>query len=284
MAAVIETKKEIHFGGCPHDCPDTCAMLYEVEDGRLVGVKGNPDHPMTRGGLCVKLADFEKRHNAPDRLTHPLKRVGPKGSKQFEPISWDEALDTIETRWKAIIDEYGPERRPLNSYVFEGTPPPDSTDSVFELPMFESPIDRGLENTGFPPGIGPQRADSMYDFIGSSYTLNDHAPDNDPFGDVYPTLIPSGGGRMPLVVQPTRTWVLGTHPIYNYDSGLDSEMRWFGSGRSAEVRTNLLFLDGHVGLRIPVPGPGEDGIPPATTSDYTFLPSPDWIERRLGQP
>lgn len=117
MAAVIETKKEIHFGGCPHDCPDTCAMLYEVEDGRLVGVKGNPDHPMTRGGLCVKLADFEKRHNAPDRLTHPLKRVGPKGSKQFEPISWDEALDTIETRWKAIIDEYGPEAILPYSYL-----------------------------------------------------------------------------------------------------------------------------------------------------------------------
>ena len=49
--------KETYFGGCPHDCPDTCAMIYEVEDGKLTGVKGNPDHPMTRGGLCVKVSD-----------------------------------------------------------------------------------------------------------------------------------------------------------------------------------------------------------------------------------
>ena len=49
-----------NFGGCPHDCPDTCAMLYEVSDNKLISVRGNPDHPMTRGGLCVKLKDYEK--------------------------------------------------------------------------------------------------------------------------------------------------------------------------------------------------------------------------------
>lgn len=109
--------KETYFGGCPHDCPDTCSMIYEVENGKLTGVKGNPDHPMTRGGLCVKVADFEKRHSAPDRLTYPMKRVGPKGSKQFERITWDEALDEIETRWKAIIDEYGPQAILPYSYL-----------------------------------------------------------------------------------------------------------------------------------------------------------------------
>ena len=49
-------------GGCPHDCPDTCSMIYEIEGNKLVAVKGNPNHPMTRGGLCVKLNDYEKRH------------------------------------------------------------------------------------------------------------------------------------------------------------------------------------------------------------------------------
>ena len=49
-------------GGCPHDCPDTCSMVYTVQDKKLISVKGNPDHPMTRGGLCVKLKDYEKRH------------------------------------------------------------------------------------------------------------------------------------------------------------------------------------------------------------------------------
>ena len=70
-------------------------MIYEVEDGKLTGVRGNPDHPMTRGGLCVKVADFEKRHESPERLTYPMRRVGPKGSKQFVRITWDDALDEI---------------------------------------------------------------------------------------------------------------------------------------------------------------------------------------------
>ena len=105
MASVLKTT---HHGGCPHDCPDTCSMVYEVENGQLTSVKGNKEHPMTRGGLCVKLKDYEKRHYHPDRLLHPMRRTGPKGSGQFERISWDEALDEITSRWKAIIDEYGP--------------------------------------------------------------------------------------------------------------------------------------------------------------------------------
>ncbi len=95
-------------GGCPHDCPDTCSMVYKVKEGKLIEVKGNPDHPMTRGGLCVKLKDYEKRHYHPDRLLYPMKRTGPKGSKQFERITWDEALDTIVDRWQGLINEYGP--------------------------------------------------------------------------------------------------------------------------------------------------------------------------------
>ena len=114
MSAVMKTT---HHGGCPHDCPDTCSMVFEVEDGKLTGVKGNPDHPMTRGGLCVKLKDYEKRHYHPDRLLYPMRRTGPKGSKQFERISWDEALDTIADKWKAIIAEHGPQAILPNSYL-----------------------------------------------------------------------------------------------------------------------------------------------------------------------
>ena len=87
--------RETFFGGCPHDCPDTCAMIYEVEDGRLVEVRGNKDHPMTRGGLCVKLKDYHDHHYNPDRVLYPLRRVGPKGSRQFARISWDEAIAEI---------------------------------------------------------------------------------------------------------------------------------------------------------------------------------------------
>src|SRR5882672_7812642 len=67
-------------GACPHDCPDTCAMLYHVDDGKLVDVKGDPEHPMTRGGLCVKLKNFPEHHYQSDRLMHPMRRVGTKGS------------------------------------------------------------------------------------------------------------------------------------------------------------------------------------------------------------
>ena len=109
--------KTTHHGGCPHDCPDTCSMIFEVQEGKLIGVKGNPDHPMTRGGLCVKLNDYEKRHYHPDRLLYPMRRTGPKGSKQFERITWDEALNEIVTRWKAIIAEHGPQAIVPFSYL-----------------------------------------------------------------------------------------------------------------------------------------------------------------------
>lgn len=114
MAAVM---KSTHHGACPHDCPDTCSMVFEVEDGKLARVKGNAEHPLTRGGLCVKLKDYEKRHYHPDRILYPMRRTGPKGSKQFERISWDEALDEITTRWRAIIDEYGPQAIVPYSYL-----------------------------------------------------------------------------------------------------------------------------------------------------------------------
>lgn len=105
------------YGGCPHDCPDTCSMLFKVKDGQLLSVRGNPDHPMTNGGLCVKLKDYEKRHYHENRLLYPMRRTGPKGAKQFERITWEEALDEIVTRWRSIMDEYGPEAIIPYSYL-----------------------------------------------------------------------------------------------------------------------------------------------------------------------
>lgn len=104
-------------GACPQDCPDTCAFLYHVEDGQLVEVTGDPDHPMTRGGLCVKLKNFAEHHYNPDRLLYPMKRSGPKGSGKFERISWDEALTTIASRWKQIIAEHGSQAIMPHAYL-----------------------------------------------------------------------------------------------------------------------------------------------------------------------
>ena len=105
------------FGGCPHDCPDTCAMIYEIKDNKVISVKGNKDHPYTRGGLCVKVKDFDKKHYHPDRLLYPLKRVGAKGEKKFERIKWSEAIKTITDKWKEIIKEYGPQAIMPYSYL-----------------------------------------------------------------------------------------------------------------------------------------------------------------------
>jgi anaerobic selenocysteine-containing dehydrogenase len=87
---------------CPHDCPDTCAMLVTVDNGRAVRIQGDPEHPTTHGALCTKVSRYAERSYHAERVLTPLKRVGPKGSGQFVPVGWDEALDDIATRLQAI--------------------------------------------------------------------------------------------------------------------------------------------------------------------------------------
>lgn len=89
-------------GACPHDCPDTCALLTTVENGVAVRVQGNPEHRPTDGALCTKVSRYTERTYHPERILTPLKRVGPKGSGRFEPVGWDEALDDIAARLQAI--------------------------------------------------------------------------------------------------------------------------------------------------------------------------------------
>lgn len=96
------------YGACPHDCPDNCALVTHVdEQGRAIKVGGRADHPVTRGWLCAKVNRYVERVYHPDRLLYPLRRSGPKGSGQFERISWDEALHEIVSRWQAIMAEHG---------------------------------------------------------------------------------------------------------------------------------------------------------------------------------
>ena len=87
---------------CPHDCPDTCAIRVTVENDRAIRIQGDPDHPTTHGALCTKVSRYTERTYSPDRVLHPLKRVGPKGSGQFVPVSWDEALSDIAARLSEI--------------------------------------------------------------------------------------------------------------------------------------------------------------------------------------
>ena len=113
---------EVVRAACPHDCPDTCAMLVTVrrEEGKRVAIKiaGDPSHPTTAGTLCTKVSRYLERTYHADRLLHPLKRVGRKGEGRFARVSWDEALDTIAARLRAIA-AVDPQR--IVPYSYAGT-------------------------------------------------------------------------------------------------------------------------------------------------------------------
>ena len=122
MSSPTADNERIVRAACPHDCPDTCAMLVTVreEAGRRVAVKvaGDPEHPTTRGVLCTKVSRYLERTYHPDRVLQPLKRVGRKGEGRFAPVSWDEALDDIAARLKAIA-AVDPQR--IVPYSYAGT-------------------------------------------------------------------------------------------------------------------------------------------------------------------
>jgi molybdopterin guanine dinucleotide-containing S/N-oxide reductase-like protein len=114
-------KRAVH-AACPHDCPDACGVLITVEDGRAIKIQGDPEHPVTRGFLCAKVAKYLDRVYSPERVLYPMRRVRPKGAVSlregragtpvaplgaFERISWDEALDEIAHRFRRIVADYG---------------------------------------------------------------------------------------------------------------------------------------------------------------------------------
>lgn len=167
------------------------------------------------------------------------------------------------------INEIGARGRPLNAYVSSAPlPPPDPANpseenEEFPFPAFSSPIDRGANNTGLPiPGL--ERTTSFYTFIGSSYTMNDHDLRGDEFATLVPITERGVGGKMPYVIQPSNTWVIGTHTIYNYQGGGNRESYWFRPGL---CEANLGYLDGHTRTRVRVPV----GIV-NETKDYVFGP------------
>jgi anaerobic selenocysteine-containing dehydrogenase len=107
---------------CPHDCPDTCGMVVTVDPatGRAVELRGDKEHPFTRGFLCQKVANYLDRVYHPDRLLYPLKRVGKKGEGKFERVSWAAAVREIAARFRAIADgEHGPQA--ILPYSYAGT-------------------------------------------------------------------------------------------------------------------------------------------------------------------
>ena len=120
-------------GVCTLDCPDTCSLTVSIDEGRIVKVRGSDAIPYTAGVICNKVArDMGEFVHGQRRLLHPLRRIGPKGSEQFERISWDTALDEIHERVSDIIARLGPEAvMPLNYAGPHGFLAGDSMSSRF---------------------------------------------------------------------------------------------------------------------------------------------------------
>jgi anaerobic selenocysteine-containing dehydrogenase len=125
--------KQVVHAACPHDCPDACGVLITVQDGRATKIQGDPEHPVTRGFLCAKVAKYLDRVYSPDRVLYPMRRIAAKGpaagaahagegaraTETWQRISWDEALDEIAARFRAIAAEFGSEA--ILPYSYGGT-------------------------------------------------------------------------------------------------------------------------------------------------------------------
>ena len=109
------------LGACPHDCPDTCSMVTTVQNGVAIKVHGNAAHPQTHGALCTKVSRYPERTYHPERLLQPMRRSGPKGSGQFEPVSWGAALQDIAARLKAICARGPHAAQAILPYSYAGT-------------------------------------------------------------------------------------------------------------------------------------------------------------------
>ena len=167
--ADADARTQVVRTACPHDCPDTCGMLVTVKDGVAVKIQGDPSMPFTKGTLCTKVAHYLERTYAPDRILHPMKRVGAKGQGAFERISWDEALDTIAARLKALAADNPESILPVSYAGTMGMAQYSSMDRRFFHKLGTSLLDRTLCSTlgkfglkatlGGAVGMDPERFD-----------------------------------------------------------------------------------------------------------------------------
>ncbi|MFO0811965.1 MAG: molybdopterin oxidoreductase family protein [Gemmatales bacterium] len=167
-----------HRAVCPHDCPDTCGMSVQVQDGRAVDLRGDKTHPFTKGFLCVKVNRYLERVYHPERLQSPLRRVGPKGAGQFIPISWDEAIATIAERFQQIASSlHGPQA--ILPYSYAGTMGQiqgNSLDRRFFHLLGASLLDRTICSTAGMAGsnitLGTRAAIDPDTVVHSRYIIN----------------------------------------------------------------------------------------------------------------
>ena len=151
-------------------------MLTTVRDGRAVEVRGNPDHPFTQGGLCVKVNDYENRVYSENRVLSPLRRTGAKGDAEFQPITWDEALQEISSRWTEIIRRDGPAAIMPYSYlgtegILNGLNVGDAFFNKLGATVAERTFCDSAAITSFFMTCGPTAAVDPESFVHSKYII-----------------------------------------------------------------------------------------------------------------
>ncbi|MDV7764162.1 molybdopterin oxidoreductase family protein [Peribacillus sp. CSMR9] len=147
MQSYIDQSDGVFPSVCSLDCPDQCGLLLHKKDGKIIKVLGDPDHPVTKGNICNKVRNMTARLYDPNRLKQPLKRIGPKGEGNFTPISWEEAIDTITSKWKELIEMHGPESiLPYSFYGNMGNLSAEGMDRRFFHKLGASMLERSICN------------------------------------------------------------------------------------------------------------------------------------------
>ncbi|MFF2500806.1 molybdopterin oxidoreductase family protein [Peribacillus sp. NPDC058075] len=147
MQSFINQPDGVFPSVCSLDCPDQCGLLLHKKDGKIIKVQGDPDHPVTKGNICNKVRNMTARLYDPNRLKQPLKRIGPKGEGKFAPISWEEAIDIITSKWKDLIEMHGPESiLPYSFYGNMGNLSAEGMDRRFFHKLGASILERSICN------------------------------------------------------------------------------------------------------------------------------------------
>ena len=154
-----DSKIDVRHSTCPHDCPSACALDIEVIGGATIGrVRGSKQQSYTAGVICAKVARYAERIHHPERLMHPMRRTGPKGSGQFKQISWDEALDEIAAKFDEAERDFGAQS--VWPYYYAGTMGLVMRDGINRLAhvkkysRFYSTICATIAWAGFTAGTG----------------------------------------------------------------------------------------------------------------------------------
>lgn len=145
MNSYVNERNGVFPSVCSLDCPDQCGLLLHKKDGKIVKIDGDPNHPVTNGNICNKVRNMAARLYDDKRLKYPLKRIGAKGEGKFERISWEEAIETITSRWKELIQTDGPESiLPYSFYGNMGRLNAEGMDRRFFHRLGASQLDRTI--------------------------------------------------------------------------------------------------------------------------------------------